>query len=76
MRTYSQLSLDFLYQNNLFFDPAVQTHGIVHVLMQSKHVFNVAFNFTTFEQYKTNQVGKKITGCNAFAKYRWLEAGD
>ena len=34
-------------------------HTELHVLMQSKHVFNVAFNFTTFEQYKTNQVVKK-----------------
>lgn len=28
MRTYSQFILDFHYQNNLFFDPAIQTHGI------------------------------------------------
>lgn len=34
-------------------------HTELHVLMQSKHVFNAAFNFTTFEQYKTNQVVKK-----------------
>ena len=34
-------------------------HTELHVLIQSKHVFNVAFNFTTFELYKTNQVVKK-----------------
>lgn len=28
MRTYSQFSLDFRYQNNFFSDPAIQTHGI------------------------------------------------